>query len=95
MLNRSIMTIAACLLLANSNYALAATPEQKAIGWAERVLVLPENLVLEAKLASSVGTSALHASKIEDFKRDGKKYVRFEIEDRKGKVIQLERELLK
>lgn len=62
----------------------------KLIGWVERVKLLPTNLELEAKIAPAVALSALHAENIQDFKRKGKDYVRFSLEDRQGKIETLE-----
>lgn len=88
------------LLLAGAASALpgprggSAAPGKETFGWIERVTVSSEGLNLKAKLDTGAQTSSLHASNISEFRRDGKRYVRFEVGDPEleGKVI-LERRL--
>ncbi|MCB0332505.1 MAG: ATP-dependent zinc protease [Bdellovibrionales bacterium] len=63
------------------------------IGWVEHVKVMPpgaSSLELEAKLAPSSSLSSLHAEQIKHFTKDKKKFVRFQIEDRQGKLVEIE-----
>lgn len=66
-------------------------PEKQVIGWAERVLIVPENLELEAKIAPAIGTSSLHAENIKEYLKNGKEFVSFEIEDRNGEAKTIKR----
>lgn len=68
--------------------------KQKLVGWVERVKLLPSNVELEAKIAPAVALSALHAENIKEFSKNGKDYVRFNIEGRHGKTETLEYPLM-
>ncbi len=67
--------------------------QPEVIGWVERVKVMPPGgdlLELEAKLAPSSSLSSLHAEDIEHFTKNKKDFVRFRVEDRKGKMVAIE-----
>ncbi len=50
-------------------------------GWLENVVLEPWGLKLRAKLDTGAKTSSLHAINIERFKRNGKRWVRFQTVD--------------
>ena len=79
------------LLLTACLYARAEAEQEKVVGWVEKVRILPGDVVLQAKLNTGVDNSALHAKDIAEFSREGKKWVRFNIEDRYGNSTVLER----
>lgn len=62
------------------------------LGWIENVAIYPGNFVLNAKLDSGADHCSLHAMNIEPFKKGGKDWVRFDIENRQGEKLTLERE---
>lgn len=49
-------------------------------GWLERVVLSPWQIKLKAKLDSGAKTSSIHAENIQHFERDGKPWVRFDLE---------------
>lgn len=50
------------------------------VGWVEFVTLEQYDIIAKAKLDSGAMTSSLHAEDIEYFKKDGKKWVRFEFD---------------
>ncbi|WP_353248758.1 ATP-dependent zinc protease [Salinisphaera sp. T31B1] len=66
------------MLCAASTSTLAATGKT-VYGWVENARIEPWGVVAKAKLDTGALTSSLHATDIEQFKRDGKSWVRFTI----------------
>ncbi len=82
------------LALALTGPARAAEPD--IFGWAEPVVLVEAGFQLEAKLDTGAETSSLDAIDIRRFRRKGKSWVRFSVEDHdKGEVMRLERPLLR
>lgn len=50
------------------------------VGWIEKGLILPEQTAVKVKVDSGALTSSMHALNIERFKRDGKRWVRYDVE---------------
>ena len=74
----------------------AAGGEAQIFGWAEPVILEEAGYRLEAKLDTGADTSSLDAIDIRRFRRKGKSYVRFTVEDHdEGETIRLERPLLR
>lgn len=74
----------------------AAAAEPDLFGWAEPVVVEEAGFRLEAKLDTGADTSSLDAIDIRRFRRKGKSWVRFTVEDHdKGEDVRLERPLLR
>jgi len=74
----------------------ALTAEKTVVGWIEKVRIFPGNFLVHAKLDSGAKTCSLDASNLEYFRRDGKKWVRFDLEERReGKKLTIERPLLR
>jgi hypothetical protein len=76
---------AAALLLtlsvASANLA-GDEPEARSIfGWVERVEILPEGIPLKAKMDTGATTSSLNALNKERFRRDGERWIAFDIID--------------
>lgn len=75
---------------------VSPTPKPKQmLGWVEKVRLHPGNLLLHAKLAIGSEGSSIDASEIEEFNRNGDKWVRFTIIDRNSKTKILERKLIR
>lgn len=55
--------------------------KQQVLGWKEWVKIGTKGDFMRAKLDSGARTSSLHAEGIEEFERDGKKWVRFLVKD--------------
>lgn len=63
----------------------SATPARDIIGWRERVGLPEIGLnVLPAKIDTGARTSALHASHVREFQRDGRTWLRFHIPHASG-----------
>lgn len=66
-------------------------PKQKdskiILGNYEYVYIPSENLKLKAKIDTGATTTSLHAINIKAFERDGKKWVKFTLENEKGELI--------
>jgi hypothetical protein len=88
-------------LLAGLLAALALAPsalagEKTIVGWIEKVRIYPGNFVVHAKLDSGAEYSSLDAGNLTVFDRDGKPWVRFDLEEkREGKKLTIERPLLR
>jgi len=63
------------------------------LGWIEKVEIKPENLIMHAKLSPGTETSSVGATNVKSFKKGGKRWVKFDLTDRKGKTRTLKREL--
>jgi hypothetical protein len=72
-----------------------AAMDKKTVGWVERVRLQPGNILLEAKLDTGAEYSSLDATNIAKFSRDGQRWVRFEVDDHRGKTITMESPLLR
>jgi hypothetical protein len=70
--------------------------ELKIVGWIEKVRLYPGNFLVHAKLDSGADYSSLDANHTQIFERDGKKWVRFDLEERReDKKLTIERPLLR
>jgi hypothetical protein len=49
------------------------------LGWVENMRLLPQRMLLKAKLDPGARSSAIHAENIEEFEKDGRRMVRFTI----------------
>lgn len=49
------------------------------LGWVENIRLLPQRMLLKAKLDPGARSSAIHAEDIEEFEKDGRRMVRFTI----------------
>lgn len=55
--------------------------ELEILGWVENVLLTESAIKLKAKLDSGAETSLLHAIIVKKFRKDEKRWVRFQVED--------------
>lgn len=67
--------------------------ERKVVGLIERVKIHPGNLVIHAKFDTGARNSSLHATNITKFKRKGEKWIRFDVMNRSGEKVTLERKM--
>lgn len=87
---------ASILLYAASFYVAlcsAHADEKEVVGWLEKVRLFPVNIVVHAKLDSGADYSSLNASHIEEFEKNGKPWVRFDVSNRFGEKATIEREV--
>lgn len=73
----------------------AAAGEKKVVGWIEKVRISPGNFIVHAKLDSGAEYSSLDAANLTEFDRNGKPWVRFDLSERDGQKITIERPLLR
>lgn len=57
----------------------ASARDKLELGWLERVRLQPWDIILKAKLDTGAKTAAIHATDIERFEKEGKKWVRFKL----------------
>lgn len=60
-------------------------------GWAERIMITPGDIILHAKLDTGADNSSLNATHQVEFEKDGKTWVKFDVVNRYGKQVTLER----
>jgi hypothetical protein len=64
-------------------------------GWVENVSLFPGNLKIKAKLDTGARNSSLNAKHIEEFERDGVKWLRFELKNWKGRTQSFEARVIR
>jgi hypothetical protein len=75
-------TVAVLFGLALLVGAKAGEPDVRTIhGWVERIEILPEGISLKAKMDTGATTSSLNALNKQTFRRDGKRWIAFDIID--------------
>jgi hypothetical protein len=82
-----LAAIIATLLWGNPSAA-----EKLVVGWLEEASVNPGNLILVAKVDTGAGNTSIDARNISVVERDGKRFLRFQVDDRKGHTVEIERE---
>lgn len=90
---RSLLIVLSVTMLASSVDAR----EKMTLGWLEKIRLQPWDIVAKAKLDTGAKTAAIHATDIERFDKDGKRWVRFRISldhaDPKSETILVEKPL--
>lgn len=64
-------------------------------GWVEKVMIYPEQIILDAKLDTGAKTSSLHAEELEFVTRDGDTWVQFHVADREGDSVSIEAQVVR
>ncbi|MDG2011650.1 MAG: ATP-dependent zinc protease [Candidatus Binatia bacterium] len=77
-----ILVSLAITVLAIALAEASSMPTKIVIGRSEKIRLLPENLVLEARVDTGATTSSIDAHDIETFKREGKTWMRFRVRDK-------------
>lgn len=72
-----------------------ATTSKQIIGWLELIHVYPGGLSIRAKMDTGARTASLNAAKIAEFDRDGAKWVRFTVTNKKGTTVRFEEKILR
>lgn len=70
---------AALLLAAPLSHGSSTDPGKVIAGWIEKISLVEQPLLLKAKLDTGAKTSSIHAINVEQFKRDGKRWVKFDL----------------
>jgi hypothetical protein len=88
-----LFSFAVALAIALSAVAPAET--KQVMGWLERARLLPENLLVRAKLDTGADNSSLSASNVEQFDRNGETWVRFSVTGPSGESTTFERQVIR
>jgi hypothetical protein len=64
-------------------------------GWIENISIFPGNLKIKAKLDTGARNSSLNAKHLEEFYRDGDKWVRFKLKNWKGRTENFEAKIIR
>ena len=83
----SVVVILAC--------QVARAEEKEVIGWIEKVKIFPANIVVQAKLDTGADYSSLNASNIQEFEKNNRKMIKFEVTNRYGQKATIEREIVR
>jgi len=73
----------------------AAAGEKQTVGWIEKVRIYPGNFLVHAKLDTGAEYSSLDAANLTTFDRNGVPWVRFDLTERDGQKLTIERPLLR
>ncbi len=63
------------------------------VGRLERIKLYPGEMILKAKIDTGAKNSSVNARNIDEFTRDGDPWMRFEVSDRHGHKVKIERQL--
>ncbi len=74
------MILSSVVNAAERDFVPSAPAPDRVFGWVEKAMILPGNLVMNAKMDTGALTSSLDAKKLESFTRNGKDWVRFDVE---------------
>lgn len=69
--------------------------DRKTIGYVERVLLYPGEVLFLAKIDTGAKTSSVDVDELTEFSRDGKTWVRFTMVNRKQQKVTLERPVVR
>jgi hypothetical protein len=72
-----------------------ASAEKTEVGWVEKVRLTPGNLIVHAKIDTGAKNSSLNAYDIDEFSRNGEKWVRFTVTNRDGESATFERKVVR
>ncbi|GJL52500.1 ATP-dependent zinc protease family protein [Candidatus Nitrospira salsa] len=61
------------------------------VGWIEKVQILPENILLHAKVDTGADTSSLNVSDLSDIVRDSERWVKFTVTTKEGQSVNLKK----
>lgn len=83
------------LFFANTGLTADEPATRSIFGWVERVEILPEGISLKAKMDTGATTSSLNALNAERFRRDGERWIAFDIFDSEtpDETVRLERKI--
>ena len=71
----------------------ASVVAKTTIGWLENVAIYPGNIPVQAKIDSGASTSSLHCNCSAAYSKNGEQWVKFEVFDRQGKTVPIERKI--
>lgn len=88
---RSVST----LLLILFCTSVSSAEHKKVAGWIENVILYPGKVMLKAKLDTGAKTSSLNTPYYKTFTREGKSWVRFDVENKEGKRVRIEKKVVR
>jgi hypothetical protein len=68
---------------------------KKVVGWAEKVCILPENVIVTAKIDTGADHSSIDVQAYHLFERDGVRWVRFDINNGQDQSVTFERKVVR
>jgi hypothetical protein len=72
-----------------------AAGQTKVVGWIEKVRIYPGGLTIRAKLDSGAEYSSLDATNLTKFEREGRRWVRFDVDNHEGERVTIERPVVR
>jgi len=66
----------------------------KVVGWVEKACIQPYQLILPAKVDTGAVTCSLHAPDLNEFERDGEKWVKLTVVDGSGRKTVMEHKII-
>ena len=75
--------------------SLAQTSDKLTIGWIEKVQILPQNILLHAKIDTGADTSSLNVTELSEFVRNSKRWVQFTVTTREGQRVRLKKRVVR
>lgn len=76
-------------------FPVGAQEAKQVVGWVENALILPEQMLVPARLDTGVEHVSLAAENVKEFSKNGKRWVRFVIVQPDGTRSFLEREVIR
>lgn len=73
----------------------AQAVDKQAVGWVEKILLTPANIVIHAKLDTGADYSSINATNLKRFKQEGEDWVRLSIRNRYGHIQTIERQVVR
>ena len=73
----------------------AVPPSKQIIGWLELIHIYPGRLAIRAKMDTGAKTASLNATRLVEFEKNGEKWVRFTVTDKKGPPVTFEEKILR
>ncbi len=86
-----VLVILLISALAGASESIAQT--KRTFGWVEKVRLMPDGVVVHAKLDTGADSSSLHAQNIAKFKEGDTEWVKFEIVNRYGERMTIKKEI--
>jgi hypothetical protein len=74
------MILSSVVNAAERDFTPSAPAPSRVLGWVEKAMIQPGNVVMNAKMDTGALTSSLDAKRLTAFQRDGKPWVRFDVE---------------
>jgi hypothetical protein len=90
---RLTISVVATFLLAANCQSIAA--ELATAGWVEKAVIIPQDIIIHAKLDTGAETSSINAPDPDYFERDGKQWVRFRVTNRDIESVMVEEPIVR